>query len=49
MASTPGKDPARNNPPARYDDLRALFLNCTLKRSGEDSHTERLADTFPRR
>ena len=29
-------------PPARYDDLRALFLNCTLKRSGEDSHTERL-------
>ncbi|KAF1719588.1 flavodoxin family protein [Pseudoxanthomonas wuyuanensis] len=29
-------------PPARYDDLRALFLNCTLKRSGEESHTERL-------
>jgi multimeric flavodoxin WrbA len=29
-------------PPARYDDLRALFLNCTLKRSGETSHTERL-------
>lgn len=29
-------------PPARYDDLRALFLNCTLKRTGETSHTERL-------
>ncbi len=29
-------------PPAHYDDLCALFLNCTLKRSGEDSHTERL-------
>jgi hypothetical protein len=29
-------------PPARYDDLRALYLNCTLKRSGEISHTERL-------
>jgi multimeric flavodoxin WrbA len=31
-----------SGPPARYDDLRALFLNCTLKRSGEESHTERL-------
>lgn len=29
-------------PPARYDDLRALYLNCTLKRTGETSHTERL-------
>ncbi|GAB3737550.1 flavodoxin family protein [Luteimonas pelagia] len=38
-AKDPAKDPA---PPFRYDDLRALFLNCTLKRSGEDSHTERL-------
>ncbi|QDH68777.1 flavodoxin family protein [Marilutibacter alkalisoli] len=31
-------------PPARYDDLRALFLNCTLKPSGLDSHTERLIE-----
>ena len=32
-------------PPARYDDLRALFINCTLKRSdGEDSHTQRLIE-----
>ncbi|MBA3486846.1 MAG: flavodoxin family protein [Lysobacter sp.] len=29
-------------PPADYRDLRALFLNCTLKRSGSDSHTEKL-------
>ncbi len=30
------------SPPARYDDLRALFLNCTLKCGNEVSHTERL-------
>lgn len=30
-------------PPARYDDLRALFINCTLKRSPERSHTQVLA------
>lgn len=29
-------------PPAHYDDLRALFLNCTLKPTGMDSHTGRL-------
>lgn len=29
-------------PPARYDDLRALFINCTLKRSPEKSHTQTL-------
>jgi len=23
-----------------YDDLRALFINCTLKRSPEASHTD---------
>ncbi len=34
--------PPTSPPPAKYDDLRALFLNCTLKRSGEVSHTERL-------
>jgi multimeric flavodoxin WrbA len=43
-----GKKPGERKPageakaPFRYDDLRALFLNCTLKRSGEESHTERL-------
>ncbi|GAA4987292.1 flavodoxin family protein [Kitasatospora paranensis] len=28
----------------RYDDLRAIFLNCTLKRSPERSHTQGLID-----
>ena len=28
----------------RYDDLRALFINCTLKRSPEPSHTQGLID-----
>src|SRR5581483_11016721 len=28
----------------RYDDLRALFVNCTLKRSPERSHTQGLID-----
>jgi len=29
-------------PPARYDDLSALFLNCTLKPSPQTSHTSGL-------
>ena len=29
-------------PPASFDDLHALFVNCTLKRSPELSHTEGL-------
>src|SRR5499427_4112534 len=29
---------------ASYDDLRALFINCTLKRSPERSHTQGLID-----
>ena len=29
-------------PPARYDDLHAAFVNCTLKRSPEISHTHGL-------
>lgn len=31
-------------PPARYDDLRAVFVNCTLKKSPELSHTQGLMD-----
>src|SRR5947199_3144966 len=27
-----------------YSDLRALYINCTLKRSPEQSHTQGLAD-----
>jgi len=30
--------------PADHSDLRALFINCTLKRSPELSHTQGLAD-----
>ncbi len=29
-------------PPADYSDLRAMFINCTLTRSPEPSHTETL-------
>ncbi len=31
-------------PPARYDDLRALLVNCTLKPSPATSHTDLLMD-----
>ena len=31
--------------PASYDDLTAMFVNCTLKPSPELSHTQALADT----
>ena len=31
-------------PPASYDDLSALFINCTLKRSHELTHTGGLID-----
>ena len=36
--------PPENRPATRYDDLRALFVNCTLKRSPELSHTGGLID-----
>lgn len=31
-------------PPATYDDLRAVFINCTLKRTPDLSHTQGLMD-----
>jgi hypothetical protein len=31
-------------PDIAYDDLRALFVNCTLKRSPEPSNTQGLVD-----
>lgn len=34
----------RTGAPADYSDLRALFINCTLKRSPEQSHTQGLMD-----
>ncbi|MEU9386466.1 flavodoxin family protein, partial [Streptomyces sp. NPDC048279] len=36
--------PATDAPPARYDDLRALVINCTLKRSPGISNTQGLID-----
>lgn len=30
--------------PAKYDDLRAVFINCTLKKSPRQSHTQGLMD-----
>ncbi|NUU24526.1 MAG: flavodoxin family protein [Streptomycetaceae bacterium] len=33
-----------SHPPARYDDLRALFINCTLKRAPETSNTQGVVD-----
>ncbi|MFB8352857.1 flavodoxin family protein [Streptomyces niveus] len=36
--------PTTDVPPARYDDLRALVINCTLKRSPERSNTQGLID-----
>jgi multimeric flavodoxin WrbA len=36
--------PAGDQPPARYDDLRALIFNCTLKPSPDRSNTDGLID-----
>jgi multimeric flavodoxin WrbA len=41
-APTPRQRAISADPPARYDDLRALFVNCTLKPSPEGSDTETL-------
>jgi multimeric flavodoxin WrbA len=43
-AAPQGSPRAQDPPPARYDDLRALIFNCTLKRSPERSNTEGLVD-----
>jgi multimeric flavodoxin WrbA len=37
-------DPGASSPEWRFDELRALFINCTLKRSPELSHTQGLID-----
>jgi multimeric flavodoxin WrbA len=34
----------QSEPPARYDDLTAVFVNCTLTRSPGRSHTQLLMD-----
>jgi multimeric flavodoxin WrbA len=42
MDKTPSQDRSPASPPADYGDLRAVYVNCTLKRSPELSHTEGL-------
>jgi hypothetical protein len=42
MSATPPPTPTPAPTPYRYDDLRALYLNCTLKRSPAVSNTEGL-------
>jgi hypothetical protein len=37
-------DPTGTDGEWRFDDLRALYVNCTLKRSPERSHTQGLID-----
>ncbi len=44
MTSPPSPAVSPTSPPADYSDLRALFINCTLKRSPERSHTRGLMD-----
>lgn len=38
------QSPSADSSPARYDDLRAVVINCTLKRSPEVSNTQGLID-----
>ena len=42
MALSPKQSELCDNPPASYADLNAVFINCTLKRGSEVSHTEGL-------
>lgn len=44
MTLNPKQQQQCENAPHRYDDLTALFINCTLKRSPETSHTDGLMD-----
>jgi multimeric flavodoxin WrbA len=43
-AATPAPRPAAETGAADFSDLRAMFINCTLKRSPEISHTEGIVD-----
>ena len=44
MALTEQQEQLCNSSPCDYSDLRAIFLNCTLKKSPEMSHTEGLIE-----
>ncbi len=39
-----GSEDSGDQPPAKYGDLRAVFINCTLKKSPDASHTDLLLD-----
>ncbi|MEQ8435012.1 MAG: NAD(P)H-dependent oxidoreductase [Oceanicaulis sp.] len=41
-------DTQLQTPPAQYSDLKALFVNCTLKRSPDASNTDALMDVCRR-
>ena len=43
MTPTDKQQALADRAPADYSDLRALFVNCTLKRSPEVSNTDGLA------
>ena len=45
MALTEQQEQLCNSSPSDYSDLRAIFLNCTFKKSPEMSHTEGLIKT----
>jgi multimeric flavodoxin WrbA len=45
MALHPKAEQTCTNPPADYSDLKAVFLNTTLKRGEDHSHTEDLMRT----
>src|SRR3954452_24486416 len=44
MTLTPMQEEMASQSSWDFSDLRALFINCTLKRTPERSHTEGLAD-----
>jgi multimeric flavodoxin WrbA len=44
MSLTPADEDLCATSPSDFSDLRALFVNCTLKRSPQRSHTQGLAD-----
>lgn len=44
MALTPAQEQLCESSPLDFSDLRAMYVNCTLKRSPERSHTQGLAD-----
>jgi multimeric flavodoxin WrbA len=43
-ADTPAPSPSAGTTGADFSDVRAMFINCTLKRSPELSHTEGIVD-----